>query len=214
MALIELQNVYKSFGDVKVLENLDFKVEEGEMVAIVGKSGAGKTTLLNIIAGIEYVDSGRYYFDGGEINLKSASEGIAFRKNRIGLIVQHFALINDFTVYDNVELGLWESGLTRSARKQKVKSTLKSLGIDSLAGKYPATLSGGEKQRVAIARCIVGNHKLLLADEPTGSLDSDTELEILKILKDLNKKGMTIVIITHDQDVANTCDRIVTLDKK
>ena len=217
MALIELQGINKSFGTkdkkVSVLEDLSLKVEEGEMVAIMGKSGAGKTTLLNIIAAIDYTDSGTYLYDGKEVKTKNTSQGIKFRKDKIGLIVQHFALINDFKVYDNVELGLWETNVKGSARKKRVMEVLESLGIADLKDKYPNVLSGGEKQRVAIGRAIVNNHKLLLADEPTGSLDSDTEQDILKILKDLNSKGMTIVMVTHDEDVANVCDRTTFLDK-
>lgn len=217
MALIELQGINKSFGTkdkkVSVLEDLSLKVEEGEMVAIMGKSGAGKTTLLNIIAAIDYPDSGTYLYDGKEVRTKNTSQGIKFRKDRIGLIVQHFALINDFKVYDNVELGLWETNIKGSARKKRVMEVLESLGIADLKDKYPNVLSGGEKQRVAIGRAIVNNHKLLLADEPTGSLDSDTEQDILNILKNLNSKGMTIVMVTHDEDVANVCDRTLFLDK-
>lgn len=217
MALIELQNINKSFGTgdkkVNVLEDLSFKVEEGEMVAIMGKSGAGKTTLLNIIAAIDYPDSGTYLYDGKEVVTKNTSQGIKFRKDRIGLIVQHFALINDFKVYDNVELGLWETNIKGAARKKRVMEVLESLGIAALKDKYPNVLSGGEKQRVAIGRAIVNNHKLLLADEPTGSLDSETEQDILKILKELNSKGMTIVMVTHDEDVAAVCNRTIVLDK-
>ena len=196
MPLIDLQKINKSFGSkdkqTMVLKDLDFHVDEGEMVAITGKSGAGKTTLLNIIAAIDYPDSGKYIYDGEEVS---------------------FALINDYKVYENVEMGLWESGIKGSRRKEKVMEVLESLGIVDLKDKYSNVLSGGEKQRVAIGRAIINEPKLLLADEPTGSLDSDTERDILNILKDLNSKGMTIVMVTHDEDVANICNRIVVLKK-
>ena len=217
MPLIELQNINKSFGSkdkqTMVLKDLNFHVDEGEMVAITGKSGAGKTTLLNIIAAIDYPDSGKYIYDGEEVSFRNTSQGIKFRKNKMGLVVQHFALINDYKVYENVEMGLWESGIKGSRRKEKVMEVLESLGIADLKDKYPNVLSGGEKQRVALGRAIINEPKLLLADEPTGSLDSDTERDILSILKNLNNKGITIVMVTHDEDVANICNRIVVLKK-
>ncbi len=218
MALLELENICKSFktGDstTVVHEDLSFSVNKGELVAIMGKSGCGKTTLLNILAGIDYPDSGKYLFDGKEVIIKNTNDGIKFRRNRVGMILQHFALINDFTVYDNVELGLWETKLSKSERKKKVEEILDRLGILNLKNRYPDKLSGGEKQRVAIGRSIVCNPMLVLADEPTGSLDSETETDIIDIIKDLNKSfGMTFVIVTHDEEVADCCGRTVLLQK-
>lgn len=217
MAFIELKNTNKRFvlnkKETVVLDNLDFIVEKGEMIAIVGKSGSGKTTLLNILAAIDQPDSGTYLFDGKSVNINNATDGIKFRKNRIGIVVQHFALIDDYTAYDNIELGLWESKLTSLERTTKVDEVMKLLDIYELKDKYPKNLSGGEKQRIAIARAIIGNHQLLLADEPTGSLDSETEKEIIALLKRLNEKGMTIVIVTHDIEVASACNRVVVLEK-
>lgn len=218
MALLELENICKSFkiGDstTVVHKNLSFSVEKGELVAIMGKSGCGKTTLLNILAGVDYPDSGKYLFDGKEVVIKNTNDGVKFRRNRIGMILQHFALINDYTVYENVELGLWETKLSMSDRRQKVEEILDKLGILDLKKQYPDKLSGGEKQRVAIGRAIVCNPMLVLADEPTGSLDSETEKEIIGIIKDLNKTlGMTFIIVTHDEEVSDCCSRTVLLQK-
>lgn len=218
MALLELDNICKSFktGDsaTVVHKDLSFSVDKGELVAIMGKSGCGKTTLLNILAGVDYPDSGKYMFDGKEVVIKNTNDGIKFRRNRIGMILQHFALINDYTVYENVELGLWETKLSKSDRRKKVEEILDKLGIADLKDRYPDKLSGGEKQRVAIGRAIVCDPMLVLADEPTGSLDSETEKEIIDLIKDLNKTlGMTFVIVTHDEEVAGNCDRTITLKK-
>lgn len=217
MSIIELKNISKSFGvkskRISVLDNVNFKVAEGEMVAITGKSGAGKSTLLNIIAAIEFPDVGSYYFDGEKVDIKTVSQGIRFRKNKIGMILQNYALIDDLSVYDNVELGLWEARMDKSQRKEKVLEILDILGIYNLKWKYPGVLSGGEKQRVAIARAVVNKHKVLLADEPTGSLDSENERRILKIIQGLNKNGLTVVMATHDIDVANACNRVFVLEK-
>ena len=218
MALIELNNICKSFktGDrtTTVHNDLSFSVDKGELVAIMGKSGCGKTTLLNILAGVDFPDSGSYLFDGEEVKIRNTSDGIKFRRNKIGMILQHFALINDYTVFENVELGLWESGLPRSERRAKTNAVLERLGISDLAGSYPDVLSGGEKQRVAIGRAIVGDPLLVLADEPTGSLDSATEKNIIGLLRDLNSElETTFVIVTHDDEVAASCNRVITLQK-
>lgn len=218
MALLELDNISKSYktGTVTttVLKDLCFSVEKGELVAVMGKSGCGKTTLLNILAGVDYPDSGRYVFNGKDVVIKKAADGISFRRNRIGVILQHFALINDFSVYENIELGLWETNDTKSERRKKVDEVMDRLGILNLKNQYPDKLSGGEKQRVAIGRAIVCNPMLVLADEPTGSLDNETEKEIISIIRDLNKKSeMTFIIVTHDEEVAASCNRRIVLQK-
>ena len=218
MSFIELKNINKSFGKksskVNVLEDLNLSIEKGELVAIMGKSGSGKTTLLNILAGIDTPDSGEYLFEEKTMKIKSAADGVKFRRNNIGIVLQHFALINDFTVFENVEVGLWESGLSMVEKNKRINEVLERLEISDLKDKYPGKLSGGEKQRVAIGRAIVCEPSLLLADEPTGSLDSTTEANIIKIIQDLNKtNGMTVVVVTHDDEVAKSCMRTIRLEK-
>lgn len=217
MALLQLKDLNKGYGKgsktVCVLNRFNLSINAGEMIAIMGKSGAGKTTLLNLIAGIDYPDDGEYIFNDRPVYLKRTADGVKFRRNQVGIIVQHFALINDFTVYENVEMGLWESKLSRKGRRERTLEVIHQLGIESLKGQYPPELSGGEKQRTAIGRAIVAKPQLLLADEPTGSLDAETEKEILRILKMLNDDGATIIIITHDTEVASQCSRVITLEK-
>ena len=218
MPLVEFKNICKSFKaggkETVICDNFDLAVEKGELVAIMGKSGCGKTTILNMIAGIEPIDSGEYIFDGVPVKIKTASDGVKFRRNKIGIILQHFALINDYNVYENVELGLWESGLGEKEIRHRTHEMLESLGIADLRDKYPNKLSGGEKQRVAIGRALVCKPALLLADEPTGALDAETEAEIVALIKKINKKtNTTMIIVTHDKEVADNCSRIITLDK-
>ena len=218
MPLVEFKNICKSFKtggkETVICDNFDLNVEKGELVAIMGKSGCGKTTILNMIAGIEPIDSGEYIFDGVPVKIKTASDGGKFRRNKIGIILQHFALINDYNVYENVELGLWESGLGEKEIRHRTHEMLESLGIADLRDKYPNKLSGGEKQRVAIGRALVCKPALLLADEPTGALDAETEAEIVALIKKINKEtNTTMIIVTHDKEVADNCSRIITLDK-
>lgn len=218
MPLVEFKKICKSFktGDKEtvICDNYDLAVEKGELVAIMGKSGCGKTTILNMIAGIEPIDDGEYIFDSVPVKIKTASDGVKFRRNKIGIILQHFALINDYNVYENVELGLWESGLGEKEIRHRTHEMLESLGIADLRDKYPNKLSGGEKQRVAIGRALVCKPALLLADEPTGALDAETEAEIVALIKKLNKEtNTTMIIVTHDKEVADNCSRIITLDK-
>lgn len=217
MSMIELKKINKIYktgdSETTVFRDFDLNIEEGSMTAIMGKSGSGKTTLLNILAGIDYPDSGEYLFDGNPVVLNKTSDGVKFRRNKIGMIVQHFALINEYSAFENVEIGLWESGLSSSEQKKKALEVMERLGIAGLKTKSPLVLSGGEKQRVAIARAIVCSPRIILADEPTGALDSDTENEILQILKDLNQNGSTIVVVTHDQEVASICSRTIILEK-
>ena len=218
MALIEFKDICKSFKtgdkDTVICDNFNLSVDKSELVAIMGKSGCGKTTILNMIAGIETIDSGEYDFDGAPVKIKTASDGVKFRRNKIGIILQHFALINDYTVYENVELGLWESKLPEMKMRNKTHDMLEALGLADMRNKYPNQLSGGEKQRVAIGRALVCDPMLLLADEPTGALDAETESEIIALLKKFNKEtGTTMIIVTHDKEVADNCNRIITLEK-
>lgn len=218
MSLVEFINVNKSFknGDLEtvICDGFNLSINEGELVAIMGKSGCGKTTILNMIAGIETIDSGEYYFDGKCVKIVRASDGVKFRRNRIGIILQHFALINDYTAYENIEIGLWESKLPNNTIRKLTNDMIDALNIGSLRKKYPYQLSGGEKQRVAIGRALICKPKLLLADEPTGALDSETESDIIYLLKNLNQEiGTTMIIVTHDVEVADNCERTIYLEK-
>ena len=218
MSFLELKKINKTFGNegrkITVLSDLDLSVEKGERIAIMGKSGCGKTTLMNILAGIDAQDSGEYLLDETPIKITNAAQGVKFRRNRIGVVLQHFALINDMTVYENIEMGLWEVSISRREMKSRVTSIMRKLGLEGLKDKYPPTLSGGEKQRVAIGRAIINNPILLLADEPTGSLDADTERSIIELLSELNREtGTTLIIVTHDEEVARHCDRTIHLEK-
>ena len=214
--MIKLKNITKDFGKgaatVHALRGINLEIKEGEMLAIMGTSGSGKSTLLNILGTIENPTNGEYLLSDRDISTYTIREKATLRNKGIGFVLQDFALISRFTAFENVELPLRFSKMRSKQRNELITQTLSKLGLGNKLYAIPDELSGGQKQRVAIARAIVNDAKLLLCDEPTGALDSATSSEIMSIFKDLNKKGKTIVIVTHDQKVADYCSRVITIE--
>ena len=205
---IEIANIKKSFGRTQVLNDISLDIPSGQMVALLGPSGSGKTTLLRIIAGLEHQTSGHIRFHGTDVSRLHA------RDRKVGFVFQHYALFRHMTVFDNIAFGL--TVLPRRERpnaaaiKAKVTKLLEMVQLAHLADLYPAQLSGGEQQRVSIARALAKNPKLLLCDEPTGALDYNTGKSILKLLQNMcREKGMTVIIITHNQALAPMADRLI-----
>jgi putative ABC transport system ATP-binding protein len=215
MSFIEVKNIVKIYGrgdsNTVALDDVSININAGQMVAIVGKSGSGKSTLLNILGGLINFNKGQYFFNDAEINGNKERELIKFRRDNISFVVQDFALINDMTVYDNIALPLEYKRFSKKEIKTKVFDVLEKLDIKDKAYRYANEISGGQAQRVAIARAIVKEPKLILADEPTGALDQKTGESVINILKELNKKGITIIIVTHDLSIAERCDKIIYL---
>jgi putative ABC transport system ATP-binding protein len=216
--IIEAADVVKSYtrgGEtIRVLDGLDLEVPKGEWLALMGPSGSGKTTLLNVLGGLDHPDSGSVIADGEDIEALAASELSAWRSRHVGFIFQLYNLIPVLTAYQNVELPLLLTPLSRAARAQQVETALKLVGLADRARHYPNQLSGGQEQRVAIARAIVTDPTFLLADEPTGDLDARSEREILDLLGTLHRDlGKTIVMVTHDTEAAARADRILHLDE-
>lgn len=212
--MIEIKNLNKIYlkgkkNMVHALNNINLKIDDRETVAIIGESGAGKSTLLHIMSCIDNFD-GEYYLDNIDINKLSESKKSKLRSSKIGIVLQDFALIDDFTVFENVMTPLYFNKKIKD-KKSSVMRALKKTGIASLKSKKVSQLSGGQKQRVAISRALVTNPEYIFADEPTGSLDSKTSEEIVKMLFDLNRNGITIVIVTHNLDIANKCQRVIEI---
>lgn len=195
----------------KALNEVSLEIKRGEFVAIMGPSGCGKSTLLNILGTLDSPTSGKYYFDDKEIDKMSESQLTAFRKGNIGFVFQNFNLIDELTVYENVELPLVYLNNKKSDRQQKVMEVLERVNIAHRAGHFPQQLSGGQQQRVAIARAVVTDCPLILADEPTGNLDSTNGIEVMELLRELNNQGTTIVIVTHSQRDATYAHRVIHL---
>lgn len=215
MAIIELKHISKEYRSDAIvtpaLSDIDLKIEAGEFVAVMGASGSGKTTLLNIIGCMDIPTAGTYLFDGMDLSRRKEKQLSSIRGKRIAFVFQHFALIDDYTVFENVEVPLLNQGISKSERKKKVQSALKTVGILELAKKKPIHISGGQKQRVAIARAIACGADAILADEPTGALDSKTGKEIMQIFSELNAAGKTIILITHDRQIASYANRLITI---
>ena len=213
--MLKINNLHKSYkmGDssLHVLKGIDLHVDKGEMVAIMGSSGSGKSTLLNIIGILDELDSGEYTLDGIEIKDLTEKKAAQYRNKFLGFVFQSFNLINFKNALENVALPLYYQGQKRKERQEKAMFHLEKVGLADWAKHLPNELSGGQKQRVAIARALAAEPKLLLADEPTGALDSATSHEIMQFLQQLNDEGKTILIVTHEEDISLMCKRIVRL---
>jgi putative ABC transport system ATP-binding protein len=213
--MLEIKNLNKSYkmGDssLHVLKGIDLYAKSGEMVAIMGSSGSGKSTLLNIIGILDEADSGDYILDGVEIKNLNEKKAANYRNQFLGFVFQSFNLINYKNAMENVALPLYYQGLKRKERQEKAMFHLEKVGLADWAKHLPSELSGGQKQRVAIARALASEPKLLLADEPTGALDTTTSSEIMQFLQQLNDEGKTILLVTHEEDIAQMCKRIVRL---
>lgn len=207
-----LQKKYKNGDmDTEVLQGVNMQVKRGEFVAVMGRSGCGKSTLLNIIGGMDKADSGSYLFDGEQVLDYNSQQLANFRNKKVGFVFQAFHLLQEFSVVDNIALPLGYAGIGAKQRKRTALELLEQIGLVEKAGRRPFQLSGGEQQRVAIARAISNQPEVLLADEPTGSLDEENGIRILELLKNLNERGLTIIMVTHDIKVSEYADRVIRI---
>ena len=213
MALIELSDINKTYNNgqpLHVLKGIDLHIERGEFISIMGASGSGKSTLLNILGILDNYDTGTYMLDGKLIKNLSEKQAADYRNRLIGFIFQSFNLIGFKTAVENVELPLYYQGVPRKKRHEMAMEYLDKMGLTPWAQHFPNEMSGGQKQRVAIARALITQPQIILADEPTGALDSKTSVEVMQLLKQLNKEdGITIIVVTHEGGVANETDKII-----
>lgn len=219
--LIEIKNLYKTYKDgrpnaTKALSDINLQIKEGEMVAVMGTSGAGKSTLLHIMAGLLKFESGEYVFDGQKVQDFSSNQLCQMRNKDIGIVLQNFGLIDEYSVIFNIMIPLFfangKNRVSNTKRKELAEKALNKVGIGKLKNTYPTEISGGEKQRCAIARAIINDPRIVLADEPTGNLDSTTSDAIMDLFKQLNNEGKTIILVTHDERIASKCKRIIKMN--
>jgi len=215
MAMIEIKDLHKSYqmgsNSLHVLKGINFSVEAGELVAIMGSSGSGKSTLLNILGMLDEANEGSYVLDGVPIKNLNETKAAQYRNKFLGFIFQSFNLINYKSAAENVALPLYYQRMPRKERQEKAIKYLEQVGLKEWATHLPSELSGGQKQRVAIARAMAAEPKVLLADEPTGALDSKTSYEVMDLIQKINDAGNTILVVTHEPDIADMCKRIVHL---
>ena len=213
--MIQLENIKKVFRTEEVetwaLRNVDLQVKEGEFVAVMGPSGCGKSTLLNILGLLDNPTEGTYLLDGRDVSQLRENERTDLRKGVIGFVFQSFNLIDELNVYENIELPLLYMGVPAKERRQRVEAVMDRMAISHRRKHFPCQLSGGQQQRVAIARAVLANPKLILADEPTGNLDSKNGQEVMQLLSELNQEGTTVVMVTHSQHDATYAGRIINL---
>ena len=213
--MLRTENLTKVFRTEEVettaLNGVNIEVKDGEFVAIMGPSGCGKSTLLSVLGLLDNPTGGKYYLDGEEVGHLREKDRTRFRKGRIGFVFQGYNLIEELTVEENIDLQLRYLGIGRKERRERVLEILRKVNLSQRAGHYPQQLSGGQQQRVAIARAVVGKPRLILADEPTGNLDSKNGLEVMELLSSLHAEGSTIVMVTHSQHDAAYADRIINL---
>lgn len=213
--MIKLENIHKSYhmgkNSMHVLKGIDIEIKEGEMVSIMGSSGSGKSTLLNILGMLDNYDQGTYTLDGTLIKDLSETKAAQYRNKFLGFVFQSFNLISFKNAMENVALPLYYKKVKRKERNELALEYLEKVGLKEWAHHMPNELSGGQKQRVAIARALISNPKVLLADEPTGALDSKTSHEVMDLLRSINNEGITVIIVTHETDIAEKTDRLIKL---
>jgi len=213
--MIDIKELNKSYkigqNSLHVLKGINLQVNQGELVAIMGSSGSGKSTLLNIIGMLDNYDTGSYTLDNVTIKNLDETKAAKYRNQFLGFVFQSFNLINYKTALENIALPLYYQGIARKKRQQIALEYLDKVGLSEWAEHLPSELSGGQKQRIAIARALASQPKVLLADEPTGALDSQTSEEVMALIKKINKEGKTILVVTHEHEIANMCARIITL---
>ncbi len=215
MTIMELKNISKTYGKgesaTKALKNINLKIDKGDFCAIMGPSGSGKSTLLNIIGCMDTPTSGKYILKGEEVSKLKAKQLSRIRNEVVSFVFQYFALMDEYTVFDNIMLPLNCQKIYSKEKRERINYYMKRLGIEKYSKKKPTQLSGGQQQRVAIARALVTNSDIILADEPTGALDSQTGEELMELLSEINKQGKTILVVTHNENVAKYCKSIMWL---